>query len=107
MARRFCLLFELENDHDWHIDDTMDNIKFVELRAYDMKDHEQCAIQFVRELVIQGRPPDPYRQRIIVIGGDSNINPLEGGGGIVVERVPFTVWEPVAPEKPQWRAKRV
>lgn len=109
MPKRYVLLVEADDEDENIIaqEDVLDHINIRDLRTYDMSDHEQCAIQFVRELVLQGRPPDPERAILIVIGGDSTVTRLEGTDAMNVERVPFTVWMPVAPEQPMWRAKKI
>lgn len=104
---RIVMLVEIEDDEDELAPDEMECVKFVEIRQYDMNVHEQCAIQFVREMVMQGRTPEPDRQRIIVIGGDMLVTTLEDAKEpIPVSRVPFTVWVPVPPPPtPQWSVK--
>lgn len=101
IPKRYALLIQLDSELDPDEYDIND-VDIVELRAYDMKDHEQVAIQFTRELVIQGRNPDPLVQRIVVIGGDSEVTVLDGTD-MPVERVSLTVWEPVPPPPtPMW-----
>lgn len=113
MSQRICLLIEFNGNYDDVEDLSIDSVVFREVRMYDMSDPEQCAIQFVRELVACGEPPDPDRHRIVVIGGDSvttALNPVPTspeGGNWPVTKIPFSVWIPEPPAKPEWRAKKV
>lgn len=101
---RIVLLIEMDGD-DFGPGFVLDGLTIVELRVYDMKDHEQCARQFVREMVIQSRPIDQDRQLLVVIGGDMIISPLPGAEQIPLQTVPFTIWSAVPPSKPQWDVK--
>jgi hypothetical protein len=105
---RTVLLVEVEGEM-WDQVDEMECVKFVELRQYDMKDPEQCAIQFVREMIIQGRTPDPETQRLVVIGGDMLVKTLaDAPTPMPVTEVPFSVWVPVPPPPtPLWTARKV
>jgi hypothetical protein len=110
MPRRFVLLLELDiNSMD---DDgaCIDDFKVVEMRSYDMTDHEQCALQFTRERAMQGSPLSCDYHRLVVIGGDSKVEPLDnlpqGTSCVPVERVPYTIWRPVPPTQPMWDVLR-
>jgi hypothetical protein len=109
MPRRFVLLIEfnimLKDPEDVFIED----VNVVEMRSYDMTDHEQCALQFTRERAMQGSPLDQDHHRLVVIGGDSKVDPLDGlpeGTVLPVERVPYTIWRPIPPTQPTWNVLR-
>lgn len=108
---RTVLLVEVgEENHDGLFD--IEEINFAEVRSYDMKDEEQCAIQFVREMVMQGRSPDPESQRLVVIGGSrvvtANAVADDSSRTFPIENVPFRVFIPVAPPPtPTWGVNEV
>lgn len=103
---RIAILIEVDEDDEGFRN--IDFLKIKEVRSYEMHDHEQCAIQFVREMVMQGRTPDPDREAIVVIGGDVTTMALEGTKNpIPVDRVPHTVWAAVPPQEPMWRAMKL
>lgn len=105
---RTAILIKSNVDFDT---DSESHFWVIETRVIDLTDHEQVAIQFFREMVLQGNNPDPDCHQLIVIGGDRVIKQLEHVTGdllnISVERVPFTVWIPTPPSNPQWGAKKL
>lgn len=104
---RVVLLVGVDPNCDWD-GVTIEDFNVIDMRQYDMTDHEQCAVQFIRELVMQGKTPDPETERLIVIGGEMTVNTLEGTQEpMPVSRVPYTIWAAVPPKMPQWGAKKL
>lgn len=101
---RIVLLVELSDPDDFD-DYDIAALDVAEIRQYDMTDHEKCALQFVREMIAQGRTPDANRQRLITIGGTTTIASLQGAEQFPVSTVPYRVWKPVSPRQPGWSVK--